>query len=129
MKRKVLLFVVLKIVVLATITAVLADDGQFVSKDMNPPPDNAPEVPEGYIAEAEHAFIDMMKFYVPSRAANGLVLPVEYYNVDDALVQTHESAKPLVSVFIYGPSEGVEGVGFVGHGKREAFGRRVWMMD
>jgi len=89
---------------------------------MAPSPGNAPEVPEGYVAEAEHAFIDMMKFYVPAQAANGTVAPIEYYDVDGTLVDTRDAAKPLVGVHIYGPVEGVEGLGFVGHGKRDAYG-------
>ncbi|MBK5941988.1 hypothetical protein CCR96_22650 [Halochromatium roseum] len=99
-----------------------ADDGALVRKSMAPAPGNAPSVPAGYIPEAEHAFIDMMKFYVPMQAADGTVAPIEYNNIDDVLVETRETAKPLVGVYIYGPSEGVEGVGFVGHGKREVYG-------
>lgn len=102
-----------------------ADDGALVRKSMAPSPGTAPPVPAGYIAEAEHAFVDMMKFYVPMQAADGTVEPTtstEYYNIDGDLVDTRLTAKPLVGVYIYGPSEGVEGIGFVGHGKREAYG-------
>ncbi|MGD2064460.1 MAG: choice-of-anchor O protein, partial [Nitrospirota bacterium] len=104
---------------------VSADDGALVRKSMAPSPGNAPPVPEGYVAEAEHAFIDMMKFYVPMQAANGTVEPldaIEYYNIDGELVDTRLTAKPLIGVYIYGPYEEVEGIGFVGHGKREAYG-------
>ncbi|MGD8803181.1 MAG: choice-of-anchor O protein [Gammaproteobacteria bacterium] len=73
------------------------------------------------MAEAEHAFIDMMKFYVPSQASNGTILPIDYINADGALVEQHNTARPLIGVYIYGPAEGVEGVGFVGHGKRDAY--------
>ncbi|MGD2128304.1 MAG: choice-of-anchor O protein [Lysobacterales bacterium] len=99
-----------------------ADDGALVRKSMAPSPGNAPPVPAGHFAEAEHTFIDMMKFYVPMQAANGTVEPIEYLNVDDGLVDTRDLAKPLVSVYIYGPYEEIEGIGFVGHGKREAYG-------
>jgi hypothetical protein len=105
---------------LAAVTA-SADDGQLVRKSMAPSPGNTAPIPAGYIAEADHAFIDKMSIYVPSQASNGTVLPVEYYNIDDALVETHNTAKPLIGVYIYGPSEGVDGVGFVGHGKRDAY--------
>jgi hypothetical protein len=101
-----------------------ADDGALVRKSMTPSPGNAPPVPEGYIPEAEHAFIDSMKFYVPMQAADGTVEPtdsIEYYNIDDVLVDTRMLAKPLIGVYIYGPYEEVEDVGFVGHGKREAY--------
>ena len=99
-----------------------ADDGALVRKSMAPSPGNAPPVPAGYIPEAEHTFIDMMKFYVPMQAANGTVEPLEYDNIDDALVDTRALAKPLISVYMYGPYEEVEGIGFVGHGTREAYG-------
>ena len=99
-----------------------ADDGQLVRKKMTPSQGTAPPVPAGHIAEADHAFIDMMKFYVPSQAANGTVLPSDYINADGNLVETHNTSKPLVSVYIYGPSESFDDVGFVGHGTREAYG-------
>ena len=100
----------------------LADDGELVRKSMAPSEGTAPPVPAGYIAEAEHAFIDMMRFYVPMQAAAGTVAPLDYVNIDGSVVDNRALAKPLVSVYIYGPSEGVEGIGFVGHGKREAYG-------
>ncbi|MGD8673675.1 MAG: choice-of-anchor O protein, partial [Thiogranum sp.] len=106
---------------LAGLTA-RADDGALVRKSMAPSPGNAPEVPAGYVPEAEHAFIDSMKFYVPMQASNGTVLPIDYVNIDGTTVDTRELAKPLISVYIYGPYEEVEGIGFVGHGKREAYG-------
>jgi len=99
-----------------------ADDGELIRKKMTPSQGTAPPVPAGHIAEADHAFIDMMKFYVPSQAANGTVLPNDYINIDGTTVETHGTAKPLVSVYIYGPSEGFDDVGFVGHGTREAYG-------
>ncbi|NOR41399.1 MAG: hypothetical protein GQ537_09325, partial [Gammaproteobacteria bacterium] len=102
-----------------------ADDGELVRKKMTPSQGTAPPVPAGHIAEADHAFIDMMKFYVPSQEANGEVSTdkaTQYINIDGELVETHLTAKPLVSVYIYGPSEGFDDVGFVGHGTREAYG-------
>jgi hypothetical protein len=108
------------------ITPAFADDGGNgdggpVSKRMS----NIPvvTVPE-YLDEAEHAFIAQMKFYVPSQAANGVVgdlASIEYYNDDDALVTTRTLAKPLVGVYMYGPFEEVPDVGFVGHGRRDAY--------
>ncbi|MCO8126153.1 choice-of-anchor O protein [Acidimicrobiia bacterium EGI L10123] len=76
---------------------------------------------DGHLDENEHAFTSYMKFYVPTQRANGLVEPVDYYDVDGALVETRDRAKPIVNVFINGPVEGVDGVGFVGHGKRDAY--------
>ena len=59
------------------------------------------------ISESEHAFIEMMKFYVPAQAASGEVVLVDYLNVDEATVESLGVAKPLVSVFIHGPAIGV----------------------
>jgi len=100
----------------------VADDGELVRKSMAPSPGNAPSVPYGYIAEAEHAFIDTMKFYVPMQAADGTVQEAPYNDIDGNLVEMRATAKPLIGVYIYGPSEGVDGVGFVGHGTRDAYG-------
>jgi hypothetical protein len=103
------------------------EPGQPVSKSMSHDPDD-PSV-EGYVDENEHAYTSMMKFYVPAQAANGSVLDGstvegtnDYYDVDGVLVESRDLAKPLVNVFHKGPIEGVDGVGFVGHGKREAYG-------
>lgn len=84
----------------------------------------APTV-EGYVDEAEHAFIAQMKFYVPMQAASGETgsgLDAEIYtNVDGVEADIRELAKPLVSVFMHGPMIEVEGVGFIGHGRRDAY--------
>ncbi|MCP5303945.1 MAG: hypothetical protein H6953_00745 [Chromatiaceae bacterium] len=100
-------------------TTAFADDGAQVLKSMSKASGNP--VFE-HIPEAEHAFIDMMKFYVPLQAANGTVGEVDYLNADAQSEGTRLYGKPLVAVYINGPVEGVEGVGFVGHGKREAYG-------
>jgi hypothetical protein len=118
MKSRGLKIILAALIACMTVTAALADDGFLVRKSMSQEPE--PSVP-GYVDEAEHAFIGMMKFYVPAQAANGTLTPIDYLNVDEALVETREYAKPLVSVFINGPAEFVEGLGFVGHGKRDAF--------
>lgn len=112
----------LKIITLALLTVLstglaVADDGLKVSKSMS----HEGNPIEGPIPEADHAFIGMMKFYVPAQAANGTVEGIDYYDVDETLVETREAAKPLVGVYMYGPVEGVDGVGFVGHGKRDAY--------
>ncbi|WP_455222777.1 choice-of-anchor O protein [Kaarinaea lacus] len=108
------------VVMLIAVTAilagspVLADDGEKTIKDMshNTKLTVLPEEVGVPTAEAEHAFIDMMMFYVPSQAASGLVGPVEYNNADDALVETLVVSKPLISVFINGPAIGVEATPF-----------------
>ncbi len=63
----------------------------------------------------------MMKFYTKAQQASGVVAPIDYYNADGVLAKTSEYAKPLIGVYMYGPVETVDGVGFVGHGKRDAF--------
>lgn len=97
----------------------LADDGDKVLKSMSHT-GNEEKYP-GYDIENEHAFIGMMDFYVPTQAANGTVAGVSYYNVDEALVEIRYEAQPLVGVYLNGPVEHVDGVGFSGYGKRDAY--------
>jgi hypothetical protein len=99
---------------LLTFTAASADDGDKVVKRMshNAKLTVAPEEVGETVAEAEHAFIDMMGFYVPSQAADGTPMAVDYVNADGGAVETLSVAKPLVGVFIYGPAIGVEGTAF-----------------
>jgi len=115
----------LSLSIMLAIGSAYADDGDIVRKSMTPSPGNAPDVPAGYVAEAEHVFIDMMKFYVPSQEASGEVgtqKATEYFNIDEILIETHYTAQPLVGVYIYGPSKGFDDIGFTGHGKRDAYG-------
>jgi len=97
----------------------LADDGENtikrltgtrVDNQLTVQPD---EVFGSEIPEAEHAFTDMLQFYVPTQRASGLVEPIEYFDVDGNLVETLETAKPLVNVFLYGPAVEVEGTAFL----------------
>ena len=99
-------------------TVSIADDGAKVLKSMSKIGGNPILDP---VPEAEHAFIDTMKFYVQAQASSGEITPIEYVNADGVLLETRDYAKPLVGVYIYGPVVGVEGTGFVGHGKRDAF--------
>jgi len=125
MKLRGLTTAIMASTLLLTGVTAFADDGELVRKKMTPSAGTAPPVPAGHIAEADHAFIDMMRFYVPSQEANGTVgtaKAIEYIDIDLNPVETHLTAKPLVSVYIYGPSEGFDDVGFVGHGTREAYG-------
>jgi hypothetical protein len=95
-----------------------ADDGQLTSKSMS----HDGTLKGNTVPENEHAFIQATDFYAPAQAANGTVEPVEYTNVDGELVDTREAAKPLVGVYINGEVEHVDGVGFSGFGKRDAYG-------
>jgi len=119
-KRRLAIALPLAVTALLVAGGALADDGALVRKSMSH--EGNPVTYDGYELENEHAFIHMMRFYVPAQAANGTVAAVEYSNVDEAVVDTREFAKPLVGVYINGPVETIDGVGFVGHGKRDAFG-------
>jgi hypothetical protein len=94
-------------------------DGGPVSKRMS---NITQPTVDGYIDEAEHAFIAQMKFYVTAQKSDGSAATGEYNDADDAPVEPRPLAKPLIGVYMYGPFEEVEGVGFVGHGRRDAFG-------
>lgn len=103
----------------------VADDGERVSKRMTGGSiDNQLNVLPGdvglHISEAEHAFTQMMQFYVPSQAADGTQIPIDYNNIDGNLVETLDVAKPLVNAFIYGPAIGVQGTPFA-HSFMETF--------
>jgi len=100
-----------------------ADDGQQVLKRMTGGSiDNQltvlPEDIDHHVSDAEHAFTDMMRFYVPMQSASGATGDDltndagDYYNVDDELVESLTVAKPLVNVFIYGPTIGVPHTAF-----------------
>jgi hypothetical protein len=112
---------------------VFADDGgngepgKPILKSMSKLP--APTV-AGHLDEAEHAYIAQMKFYVPMQAASGALAGADpdansngslYFDVDGSLKETRPLAKPLIGVQMYGPVTEVEGVGFIGHGKRDAY--------
>ncbi len=106
-------------------TPAFADDGEQTLKRMTGGSiDNQltvlPEDVGLHVSEAEHAFTDMMKFYVPARRRAVLLTPVEYNDVDLNLVETLEVAKPLVNVFIYGPAIGVPSTAFA-HSFMETF--------
>ena len=100
------------------VTPAYADDGEKVLKSVS----KEGGTTEGPIPEAEHAFTSMMKFYVPLQAADGTVLgDVDYLNVDGEVADTRTLGKPLVDVYHKGPVEGIDGIGFIGHGKRDAY--------
>ncbi|MGB3210344.1 MAG: choice-of-anchor O protein [Desulforhopalus sp.] len=97
-----------------------ADDGQRLVRSVS----SAPGITENPEPEGEHAFIKFMNFHVPSQAANGELVMIDYYNADDVLVKTEEKAKPLINAYIYGPVitfDNPEASGYPGHGRRDAF--------
>ena len=108
----------------------VADDGAINNKNMTKTIQSA-DLQPGHrqsrkVPEAEHAFAEMMKFYVPAQAASGAPAgdaadgPIEYYNIDDVLVEELVVAKPLVNTFIYGPLFEVEATAF-GHSFMDAY--------
>lgn len=134
MKLKLLRLFFVAVLIVTSASTAIADDGGNgeIGKPILKSMSNIAEatVP-GYLDEAEHAFIAQMKFYMPMQSASGLTGddlagtdnadPREYYDIDGVLRSTRDLAKPLVGVYMYGPFEAVEGVGFVGHGRREAY--------
>lgn len=126
----------LRMAVASTLTAGLlvalpsyAQVGEQVSKSMSQSISVDPVLLDGIPPEAEHTFIKYLRTYVPAQLASGLPAPlgVEYRDIDGDLVKTRTVAKPLISVFQYGPvvmpgPVGDENVGgFIGHGKRDAY--------
>ena len=106
-----------KLIVLLTVllmaVPVWADDGETLLRNVSRTPD----------LDTEHAAIGMMEFYVPAQSADGTILEGIDYNLPDGttLIETRTDAKPLVAAYQDGHVEAVEGVGFSGHGHRDAW--------
>ena len=115
MKRLHIIATLLTALALALSGVVGADDGAITNKNMSRTikvPAFDQDIVNDAVSEAEHAFTDMMGFYVPAQAASGLVEPIAYCDIDNNpapgedctnAVEELEVAKPLVNVFIYGP--------------------------
>ena len=121
MKIPILTLMTAGLVSAAIVMPVFADDGEILRRQISSPPGETrnPE-PEG-----EHAFIKLMNFRVPAQTASGDLTEIVYTNIDGEDVQTLETAKPLISAYVYGPVIGFDDFpqsGFAGHGKRDAFG-------
>jgi hypothetical protein len=92
--RSLWLFVALVVVALAA-TPALADDGPMLRKSVAKTP----------AFESEHAQLSMMQFYVPATAADGTLVPIDYFadrdgdNRPDELLFTRAYAKPLVVTY------------------------------
>ena len=108
---------------LACTTTASADDGEKTLKEMSGGSTDGhltvePDDIGHDFSDAEHAFTDMMKFYVPVQMASGddeptdTVFPGVYNDVDGEFVEELLVAKPLVSVYIYGPTVPVEDTAF-----------------
>jgi hypothetical protein len=110
----------------------VADDGAITNKSMSRTiqlPDFGQEIVNNHVPEAEHVFTDLINFYVPAQAANGVLTPIAYCDIDNTPepgedcvnpVETLEVAKPLINVFIYGPLFEVEHTAF-GHSFMDAY--------
>ena len=102
---------------LASSTA-FADDGIKLTRNMSQQEADIYQCP----SEGEHAFTRLMNFRVPAQAASGILSEVIDYETVDGTIYTQATAKPIVSVYVFGPVLGVEGAdGFAGHGKREVY--------
>ncbi|MCI0521516.1 MAG: choice-of-anchor O protein [Chloroflexi bacterium] len=92
MKFKKTVFSLMSVIVIAGVLAglTLADDGQIFRRNIS-------KTPDGLTLEAN---IAMMPFYVPAQTSSGELTTIEYYDAADALVQTRDFAKPLISIYI-----------------------------
>ncbi len=78
---------------------------------------------------AEHVFVKYHRYYRPAQTADGALTTVNYNNADGSLNKTRDFAKPLISVFMYGPAYTPDPqvgttqntAGFVGHGRRDIY--------
>ena len=110
------------------VDSLLAQSGEPINKNMAENINLDPVLLDGIPPEAEHTFMKYLRTYVPAQRSDGTAaLPVEYSDADGTTIKTRDVAKPLISVFLYGPVESPEPVGdenvggFVGFGKRDVF--------
>jgi len=90
----------------------VADDGLLLRKNISATPD----------AETEFAGINVGKFYVPAQDSGGnLLTSITYQNYLGTTVETRTSAKPLVANYTDGLVTLIDGIGFIGHGRRDIF--------
>jgi len=114
-KRRLKFLFLITILLLAV--PVLADDGDMLRRNVSKTPSLL----------TEHAALTMLELYVPAQSSDGELLSetdeggIEYDDAEENLVETRGYAKPLISFFQDGHVVEVEGTGFVGHGKRDAW--------
>ncbi len=76
-------------IALTAVTSVAAaDDGAITNKSMSrtiepPAIDYGQDIVNDKVREDEHAFTDMMGFYVPAQLASGLIEPIAYCDIDN----------------------------------------------
>ena len=102
MKRLRFIIFLLTALAFALSGAVGADDGAITNKSMSKNihvPTFEQDVVNEQIPEAEHAFTDFMKFYVPAQKASGELLPIlmtggiAYCDIDGQLVQDNDQIR------------------------------------
>ena len=72
---------------------------------------------------AGHAALAIFDRYIPAQRIDGTVITdVPRYNIDGVQVETYSNARPQIGAFTYGKVDEteIEGIGFAGHGKRDA---------
>lgn len=78
---------------------------------------------------ASNSALDVMPLYVPAQDTQGNSVEVEYYVGDCTyadttgctLAYTQSEAKPQVATFLDGEVNFIDGLAFIGHGRRDAF--------
>lgn len=101
----------ISVALLIAAPALMADDGLLLRKNVSNTPD----------LETEFAGINVAKFYVRAQGSDGTLKTLEYKAYDGASLFTRDKAKPLIGNYTDGHVTAVEGVGFIGHGQRDAF--------
>lgn len=107
----------------------VADDGQIERHPITSAPGQTAN-PEPL---SEHAYIQLLNFYVPAQTSEGTLTTINYCTADEAAAQsgdctiaakTSTVAKPLIAFALYGPVitfDDLSTDGFPGHGRRDAF--------
>lgn len=95
------------------ISGALAEDGKLFVKNISGTPD----------WETDHATLRVLYMNVPSRASDGELTEVEYYDQEENLVETRDHARPLVAFYhdgeVFHPEDSAA---FPGHGHRDVYG-------
>ena len=101
------------VLLLAFSAVAVADDGEMLRRNVSKTPE----------LETEHAALTMLELYVPAQTSDGTLLTdgIDYNNVEGNYVETRDYAKPLISFCQDGHVDSIEGIGFSGHGHRDAF--------
>lgn len=118
------IFIAVTAALLAGSTAVaVADDGAIERHPITSAPGQTAN-PEPL---AEHAYVQLLNFYVPAQTSDGTLLTegIEYFNDDGELEKNEPNAKPLIAFALYGPTilldDSLSTDGFPGHGRRDAY--------